>query len=114
MQIANQRYIYLSILIAVCAAVVGFAGGVVTGIQPLYMGLGIGVAVVLIYFFASFPQAVLMLLIVRSSIDIFSKQQIPSALAIGIDALTLIYVGLLLLQQKKVQTDAFWWFSTLR
>ncbi len=110
MQIANQRYIYLSILIAVCAAVVGFAGGVVTGIQPLYMGLGIGVAVVLIYFFASFPQAVLMLLIVRSSIDIFSKQQIPSALAIGIDALTLIYVGLLLLQQKKVQTDTFWWF----
>jgi O-antigen ligase len=111
MQIAtNQRYIYLAVGIALAGAVLGFAGGVVTGIQPLYMGLGIGVVLVLIYFFASFPQAVLMLLIVRCSIDIFSKQQIPSALAIGVDILTLLYVGLQLLQRKKVQTDAFWWF----
>ena len=32
----NQRYIYWTGLIAFIGAVLGFAGGVVTGIQPLY------------------------------------------------------------------------------
>ncbi len=110
MTAANQHRLPLvTLLVSVCISI-GFAAGIAVGIQPLYMGLVVAVMLVLTYFFANFPQAVLLLLIVRSSVDIFSELQIPSALAIGIDILTLIYVTIMLLQRQKVHTDSFFWF----
>ena len=50
------------------------------------------------------------LLILRSSLDIFYAQQIPAAFAIGLDALTLLYVTTQLLTGKAVKVDKFWWF----
>ncbi|OKH54927.1 polymerase [Calothrix sp. HK-06] len=110
MTATNQHQLPLvTFLVSACIAI-GFAAGVAVGIQPLFMGLGVVVILALTYFFASFSQAVLVLLIVRSSVDIFSQLQIPSVLAVGIDILTLMYVTKMLLQQQKVHTDSFWWF----
>ena len=110
MAATNQHQLPLVTFLVLACIATGFAAGVAVGVQPLLMGLAVVVILALTYFFASFSQAVLVLLIVRSSVDIFSQQQIPSALAIGIDILTLMYVTKLLLQQKKVHTDSFWWF----
>lgn len=61
-------------------------------------------------FFVKFDNFVLGLLIVRSSLDLFDKQQIPAVFAICLDALVLIYVITQLLTGKPVYTDRFWWF----
>lgn len=90
--------------------VVGILAGFLAGAQPLYLGLGIGAVIAVVYFFADFQRAVLGLLILRSSLDIFSAQQIPAAFAIGVEVLTLLYVTVLLLTHRKVHTDRFWWF----
>jgi O-antigen ligase len=65
---------------------------------------------VFVYFFADFERAALGLVILRTSLDIFSEQQIPAVFALGVDALTLLYVALLLLTRRTVHTDSFWWF----
>ena len=88
----------------------GILAGVAVGAQPLYLGLGLGAISALIYFFTDFERAVLVLLIVRSALDNFSVQQIPAVYAVGLDALTLLYVVILLLTNKTVKTDRFWWF----
>ncbi len=36
--------------------------------------------------------------------------QLPAAFALGVDALTLLYVTVMLLTRQKVRTDGFWWF----
>jgi O-antigen ligase len=89
---------------------VGIAAGLLAGAQPLYLGLALGAVITVVYFFADFERAVLNLLILRSSLDIFSAQQLPAVYAIGIDALTLLYVTVLLLTGRTVRTDWFWWF----
>lgn len=73
------------------------------GLAVVALGMGC-------YFFAKFEQAVLGLLILRSSLDVFSAQQIPSAFAIGLDALALLYVTVSLLTGQTIRTDRFWWF----
>lgn len=90
--------------------VVGIVAGFLAGAQPLYLFLAIGSVIAVVCFFAYFKQTVLGLLILRSSLDIFSAQQIPAAFAIGVDILTLLYVTVLLLTRRSVQTDGFWWF----
>jgi O-antigen ligase len=110
MAATNQRQLPVVILLTSACIAIGFTAGVAVGIQPLYMGLAVAGMLTLTYFFTSFSSSVLVLLIVRSSIDIFSELQIPSALAIGIDILTLMYVTKMLLQRQKVHTDSFWWF----
>lgn len=89
---------------------VGIAAGVLAGAKPLFLGLVLGAVIALVYFFADFERAVLGLLILRSSLDNFSAQQIPAVFAIGLDVLTLLYVCFLLLTGQTVRTDKFWWF----
>lgn len=100
----------LGLWVGVGGVVVGTAVGMFAGSKPLYVGLFIGAVIVLVYFFADFERSVIGLLLLRSSLDIFSAQQIPAVFAIGIDALTLLYVTLLLLNRRTVHTDWFWWF----
>jgi hypothetical protein len=69
-----------------------------------------GAVTALIYFFTDFERAALGLLILRSSFDNFSEQQIPTVLSLGMDVLTLLYVTMLLLTGRTVHTDRFWWF----
>lgn len=101
---------HLAFRVSIGGVVVGIVAGFLAGAQPLYLFLAIGSVIAVVCFFAYFQQTVLGLLILRSSLDIFSAQQIPAAFAIGVDALTLLYVIVLLLTHRSVQTDGFWWF----
>lgn len=100
----------LAFRVTSAGVVVGLVAGFLAGAQPLYLFLAIGSVIAVVCFFAYFQQTVLGLLILRSSLDIFSAQQLPAAFAIGVDALTLLYVIVLLLTHRSVQTDGFWWF----
>jgi len=66
-----------------------------------------------VIYFADFERAVLGLLILRSSIDSFIAQQLPAAFALGLDALTLLYVTAMLLTRQNVliRSGGFagWW-----
>lgn len=111
--LTNERWLpasRLSFWISVAGVVVGLVAGFLAGAQPLLLGLAIGAVIAVVYFFADFERTVLGLLILRSSLDIFSAQQIPAAFAVGVEALTLLYVTVLLLTGRIVRTDRFWWF----
>ncbi|MEM6399221.1 MAG: O-antigen ligase family protein [Cyanobacteria bacterium P01_D01_bin.116] len=101
---------YLSLLVVVAGVVLGVAVGFGAGAVPVYVGLLLAVVVVLVFFFARFEQAVLTFLILRSSLDPFSAQQVPAAFAIGLDALTILYVIVQILLKNKIKTDKFFWF----
>lgn len=100
----------LAFWLSVGGVLVGLVAGFLAGAQPLYLGLAIGSVIAVVYFFADFQRTVMGLLILRSSLDIYSVQQIPAAFAIGVDVLALLYVSVLLLTRRTVHTDGFWWF----
>jgi O-antigen ligase len=95
--------------LAVGGVLLGIAAGLLAGVEPLYLGLLFAVAAILIYFFANFEQAVLGFIILRSSLDIFSAQQLPAVFAVGVDALTLLYVVVQLFRKKSIKVDKFFW-----
>ena len=100
----------ISIKVGIVGACVGLILGILAGVQPLLLCLAISAVIVVICFFTYFEQTVLALLILRSSLDIFSAQQIPAVFAVGLDGLTILYVVLMLLLGRKVITDKFFWF----
>lgn len=99
----------LALLVGLLIVGVGLATGFLVGIKPLYIGLALGAVPMLVYFFTNFEQAVIGLLILRSSLSGLSGLQIPSAYALAFDALTLLYVTVMLLIGRKVHSDRFWW-----
>lgn len=101
---------YFSLLIGLAGVVVGVAVGFGAGAVPVYVGLLLGVVAVIAFFFLRFEQAVLSLLVLRSSLDPFSAQQVPAAFAIGLDGLAILYVIVQILIRRKVHTDKFFWF----
>ena len=100
----------LSLSVGLIGASIGLFLGIVAGFQPLLLCLAVSTLVLVVCFFTYFEQTVLGLLILRSSLDIFSDWQIPAVFAIGLDALTLLYVILMLLLGRKIITDKFFWF----
>ncbi len=102
----------LAVWVGVGGVLIGTAAGLLVGAHALYLGLAVGAVATVIYFFANFEQVGLGVLILRSSLDMFSAQQIPSAFAVGLDALVLLYVTVMLLTGRTVRTDGFWWFLT--
>ncbi|MEB3215953.1 MAG: O-antigen ligase family protein [Nostocales cyanobacterium 94392] len=100
---------YLSFLVGLAGVGIGVAVGFGAGAIPVVVGLLLGVVAVLIFFFARFEQAVLTLLVLRSSLDPFSAQQVPAAFAIGLDGLTILYVIVKILIRQKIHTDKFFW-----
>ena len=107
-----KRSSRLAIWVGVGGVLIGTAAGMLVGANALYLGLAVGAVAAIAYFFNSFERAGLGLLILRSSLDVFSAQQIPAAFAVGLDALTLLYVTVMLLTGQTVRTDGFWWFLT--
>lgn len=107
---SSNRSSRQTLFVALGGIVVGLGVGFLAGANPLLVGAALFGVAVLVWFFAKFEQAVMVLLIVRSSLDIFSAQQIPAAFAIGLDFLTLLYITLKLLTGQRVQVDKFWWF----
>ena len=103
----------LTLLVSLVAVGVGVGVGFLVGISPQLIVLALVGVAVLILFFAKFEQTVLGLLILRSSLDPFSNQQLPAAFTIGLDALTLLYVIVQILLRKKVYTDKFFWLFTI-
>ena len=106
----KSRSSRLSLWVGVAGVGVGIVVGLLAGTKPLLPVLALVAVAAVVYFFTSFEQAVLGLLILRSSLDIFSAQQLPAAFALGLDALTLLYVTVMLLTRQRVRTDGFWWF----
>ncbi|MEC4815916.1 MAG: O-antigen ligase family protein, partial [Scytonema sp. PMC 1069.18] len=107
----SSRFSRLAILIGLTGVGMGLAIGFLLGTtKPLYLGLAVLVVPIVFLFFTHFEQAVIGLLIVRSALDPFSTLQIPAAFALGLDALTLLYVIIMLMTRRTVHTDGFWWF----
>ena len=106
----KNRFSRLSLWVGVAGVGVGIGAGFLVGIQPLLPVLALVAIAAVVFFFTSFEQAVLGLLILRSSLDVFSSLQLPAAFAIGVDALALLYVTVMLLTGQKIRTDGFWWF----
>jgi O-antigen ligase len=92
------------------ASCTGLVLGILAGVKPLLLCLTIAAIVLVICFFTYFKETVIGLLILRSSLDLFSAQQIPAAFAVGLDALTILYIILMLLIGRRVITDVFFWF----
>ena len=88
---------------------VGVVVGFLAGSKPLLPILALIAVAAVGFFFGRFEQAVLGLLLVRSSIDSFGSLQLPSVFGAGLNALTVLYVTFMLLTRQKVQTDGFWW-----
>ncbi len=104
-------------LLATWITLGGILGGILIGlgvaIKPLYVGVLLIAVPLMILFFSNFEKTVLGLLILRSSLDIFSAQQVPAVFAVGIVGLTILYVIIQLLTKQPIQTDEFWWFFVL-
>ena len=96
-------------VVGILSVLIGAIFGILAGVAPIHLVLIMVVTTIAIYFFTNFEQAVLALLIVRSSLDVFSEQQIPAAFGIVLNVLTLIYVARLLLSRQKVKVDWFWY-----
>jgi len=100
----------LSLSIAILGILIGVILGLMAVAVPTYLIITL-VALVAIYFFInSFEKAILGILVMRSSLDVFSDQQLPAILAISIDLITLIYIAKLFLSKQKIQLDGFGYF----
>ncbi len=99
----------LGLLVGLLGVVVGTGVGFLAGAKPLYL-VALGIVPFVIYFFTSFEQAVLGLLILRTSLDPFSAYQLPAAFGLCLDGLTLLYVSVQILTRQPVRTDKFFWF----
>lgn len=106
----QHRAVFLTVALSLIGISLGLGIGFLAGMMPLIPGLLLGAIATLIFFFTHFELAVLALLILRSSLDVFSAWQVPAAFAIGLDALTLLYVAFQLIMHRPIQTDKFWWF----
>ena len=96
----KNRFSRLSLWVGVVGMGVGIVAGVLVGIKPLLPVLALVAIVAVVFFFTSFEQAVLGLLLVRSSIDSFTSLQLPSVFGAGLNALTVLYVTVMLLTRQ--------------
>jgi O-antigen ligase len=98
-------------LIALVGIVGGIAVGMASGTQPLILGVLMGAVLFVTTFFLKFEYVVIGLLILRAAIDCFATLQLPTLFAIGLNALTILYLTVQAFQRKKIETDwFFWWF----
>lgn len=104
-----KRFLNPAFWIVVSVTIAGLFVGVAAGTSPSLLVAALVAPFLLVYFFWDFERAVIGLLLIRSSLDTFSEGGIPAAYAIGLDALTLIYITVQLLTGRPVKTDWFWW-----
>jgi O-antigen ligase len=101
---------YLKYWIGLIGILIGIVVGFLIGLNPLYVGLILFIPAFIAFFFQNFEMTVVGLLILRSALDPFSDQGIPSAFAIAISALTVVYVIVRFLSKQTVHIDGFWCF----
>ncbi|MGF1512189.1 MAG: O-antigen ligase family protein [Elainellaceae cyanobacterium] len=97
-----------ALLLGLGGSLLGVAAGALVGEAPALIAVAFVVAGLLACLLVRFDYTVLGLFSLRSSLDLFADQQLPAAFAIGMDALTILYVSYLLLTRKKIQIDGFW------
>ncbi|NJR68858.1 MAG: O-antigen ligase family protein [Synechococcales cyanobacterium CRU_2_2] len=57
-----------------------------------------------------FEWTVIALLLVRSSLDLFSEQQLPAIFAVALDFVAIVYILLLVLLKKPIKADSLFMF----
>ncbi|MEL7050736.1 MAG: O-antigen ligase family protein [Cyanobacteria bacterium J06588_5] len=105
----KQRFLAVTAIVTL-SILGGLVAGFLTGFNPLILALPVVAISIVVAFFSNFETVVLGALILRSSLDLWSAQQIPALLAIGLDVLAILYVAAAILTRKKIHTDKFWWF----
>ena len=100
----------LTVLVTIAAIIISLAFGFAVSKSPMVLGLVPFTVVGLYLLINHFQKTVLGLLILRSSLDAFSKLQVPAAFAVGMIGLAIGYVAFCLLTKKEFKTDSFWWF----
>ena len=93
----------MTLVCGIFAAIVGFTAGFAPGFSIL---IAAGAAATLIGLL-KFEYSIFALLILRSAIDAFSRQQIPALFAVGLDAIAIAYFIILLLQKKDIRINRF-------
>lgn len=100
----SLSFIQLLVLI-----LIGAICGLMVGVSPPILATSFIIITVLVCFFWKFEYTVLAFLGVRSSLDIFSDQQVPALFGVGLTGLAVLRFCWLLIDRQKVQTDWFWW-----
>ncbi len=98
------------VLVTAASLFIGLVGGGAAIYSPRYFVFGLGAIAIVACCFSFFEQTVLLLLIVRSSLDAFSSLGLPAAFAVGLDILVLVYIAGRYLAGQKIHTDKAWWF----
>jgi O-antigen ligase len=110
-QHSQKRFMsYLGRLLGIAAMAVGVMLGFLTGTNPFQIVVFFAVPAIVTFFFRNFEAAVLGLLLLRSALDPFSEKGLTSAYALGLSALTVVYLTVRLLSKQKIHIDPFWWF----
>jgi O-antigen ligase len=102
--------LYLTVFGTLFGVILGAIGTAIVTIQPILLALPFVAGGAVYFFFSYLEISILGLLIVRTSLDIFSAQQMPALWSLGMMALTLLYVLIRLLMKQTLQVDSFWWF----
>jgi len=89
---------------------IGAIVGILAGLKVELIVLALVSLIGLMCFFFCFEQMVIGLLILRTSMDMFSDQQLPAVFGVGVIGLTFLYLIVQLLTRKPIQTDWLWWF----
>lgn len=99
--------LYLRYWVALIGIIMGVAVGFYVGVNPIYVALILFVPAFITFFFQKFELTVIGLLILRSALDPFSDKGITSLFALGMSALTIMYVIVRLLSKQTVHIDKF-------
>ena len=90
-------------------ALIGFVFSTALIGQTTYVAALVVAVGGLFMFLRSFEQTVVVILLMRSALDLYSGQQVPAAFAIGVDLLVLFYLGRQLILRAPIHTDRFFW-----
>ncbi|MDJ1180296.1 O-antigen ligase family protein [Roseofilum sp. BLCC_M91] len=100
-------------LLSLVTLFMGLIAGFLVGLKPKLLAMALIAGMSLLCFFTYFETTVIGLLILRTSLDIFSDFRLPAAFGLGMIVLTLLYVLVQLLTRQPVKTDGLWWFLIL-
>ncbi len=111
--LTRTRSHLLALFVSLLGVGIAVMSGFMAGASPILLGLGFATVPIVAFFFMQFEVAAIGLLVLRSALDPFSEMQLPAAFAIGVSALTLLYVVVQLITKKQVITEKLWWiFAT--
>ncbi len=97
-------------LIAALSLVVGLVISFLGSSEPFFAIAGLAALLVSLSLVFKFEITILSLLIVRSSLDIFSEQQLPAIFAVALDLVAVLYLAILILLKKPIKIDGLFLF----